>query len=91
MYVCTYVHFRILDVWCASVIDSSAYKGAFRYSLRVLRVLVYLIIKDIRVAFRQTLLALKIYSTRYVHYRFSALIASARMQPKFWKTLYHEV
>jgi len=37
----------------ASLIDSSAYKGAFRYSLRVL--LVYLIIKDIRAAFGQTL------------------------------------
>jgi len=31
--------------------------------------------------FGQTLLALKIYNTRYVHYRFSALIASARTQP----------
>jgi len=29
-------------------------------------------------AFGQTLLALKIYSTRYVHYRFSALMAFAR-------------
>jgi len=37
-----------------------------------------------KAAFGQTLLALKIYNTRYVHYRFSALIASARMQPK-WK------
>jgi len=46
----------------ASLIDSSAYKGVFRYSLRMLRVLVYLIIKDIRAAFGQTL---KIYSTRY--------------------------
>jgi len=45
--------------------------------------------KDIRAAFGQTLLALKIYSTRYVHYRFSAEIASARTQPRFWKTLYH--
>jgi len=78
-YVCTYVQFRILDVRCASVIDdSSAYKGAFRYSLRVL---VYLIIKDIRAAFGQTLLALKIYS--YVHCRFSALIASTRTQSRF--------
>jgi len=29
---------------------------------------------------RAALLALKIYSARYVHYRFSALIASARTQ-----------
>jgi len=65
----------------ASLIDSSAYKSAFRYSLRVL----HLIIKDIRAPFGQTLLALKIYSTRYVHYRFPALIASARTQPRFWK------
>jgi len=50
--------------------------------------LVYLIIKDIRAAFGQTLLALKIYSTRYVHYRFSTLIASARTHPRFWKILY---
>jgi len=40
-------------------------------------------------AFGQTLLALKIYSTRYVHYRFSALIASTRRSlkgkhPKFY-------
>jgi len=32
-------------------------------------------------AFGQMLLALKIYSTRYVHYRFLALIASVRTQP----------
>jgi len=37
--------------------------------------------QDITAAFGQTLLALKIYSTRYVHYRFSALIAFARTQP----------
>jgi len=35
--------------------------------------------------FGQTLLALKIYSTRYVHYRFLALIASARTQPGWTK------
>jgi len=45
--------------------------------------LVYLIIKDIRAAFGQTLLMLKIYSICYVYYRFSALIASAQMQPRF--------
>jgi len=32
-------------------------------------------------AFGQTLLALKICNARNVYYRFSALIASARMQP----------
>jgi len=31
-------------------------------------------------AFERTLLALKIYNIRYVYYRFSALIASARTQ-----------
>jgi len=80
MYVCLVSNFRRA---LALLIDSSAYKGTFRYSLQVLRVLVYLIIKDIRAAFGQTLLALKIYSTRYVRYRFSALIASARTQPRF--------
>jgi len=34
-------------------------------------------------AFEQMLLALKIYRIRYVHYRFSALIASARTQPLY--------
>jgi len=37
----------------------------------------------IEAAFGQTLLALKIYSARNVHYRFSALIASARTQPEW--------
>jgi len=41
----------------------------------------FLQILNIIIVFGQTLLALKIYSTRYVHYRFSALIASARTQP----------
>jgi len=47
------------------------------------KILLNRVIEDIRAAFGQTLLALKIYSTRYVHYRFSALIASARTQPRF--------
>jgi len=38
--------------------------------------------KHTKAVFGQMLLALKIYSTRYVHYRFSALIASVRTQPK---------
>jgi len=37
--------------------------------------------QDITTAFGQTLLALKMYSTRYMHYRFSVLIASAQTQP----------
>jgi len=89
MCVCTLSNFRRFLDALESLIDSSAYKDAFRYSLRVLRALVYLIIKDIRAAFGQTLLPLKICSTRYVHYRFSALLAPARTQPRFWKTLYH--
>jgi len=43
----------------------------------------YASLHKLTAAFGQTLLALKIYSTRHVHYRFSALIASAQTQSTY--------